>query len=154
MGEIGWWKSCLRKSKMSVRFFGCDFHHPISPIAVAGLSDSWSCVFVQHFWEFVFNFFGCDFCHPISTHRNRKALEFVILCLPPTFLRIYNFQKYLTKTQYCEFEAPAIVIGGGGLDDKNCCHKNKDYEVGRLFFDIYRHWVEPDDEADRPHSTR
>ncbi len=29
----------------------------------------------------------------------------------------------------------------------------KDYEVGRLFFDVYRYLAEPDNEADRSRST-
>ncbi len=32
--------------------------------------------------------------------------------------------------------------------------KKLDGEVGRLFFDVYHHLTEPDDEADRPRSMR
>ncbi len=43
----------------------------------------------------------------------------------------------------------------GGADDENCAQKKiEDYEVGRLFFDIYHHLAELDDEADHPRSMR
>ncbi len=32
--------------------------------------------------------------------------------------------------------------------------KIEDYEVGWLFFDVYRHLAKQDDEADQPRSTR
>ncbi len=38
--------------------------------------------------------------------------------------------------------------------DENCGQKIEDYEVGRLFFEVYRYLAEPDDKADRPRSTR
>ncbi len=62
----------------------------------------------------VFDFFGCDFCHPVSFHRNCRTFKFAILRFRPTFLRIKNFEKCLTKTQYCEFDGPAIVMRRGG----------------------------------------
>ncbi len=37
---------------------------------------------------------------------------------------------------------------------KTAAKKTEDYEVSRLFFDIYRHLAKPDDEADRPRSTQ
>ncbi len=53
------------------------------------------------------------------------------------------------KTQYCEFEGPAIVMGWGQWMTKIVVKKKKieDYKVGQLFFDIYQHLAEPDDEA-------
>ncbi len=45
--------------------------------------------------------------------------------------------------------------GAGGGDDKNCGQKKiENYEVGRLFFDVYQHLAEPDDKADWLRSTR
>ncbi len=43
------------------------------------------------------------------------------------------------------------MMGGGeeGWVMKIETEKIKDYEVGRLFFDIYRHLAKMDDEADR-----
>ncbi len=56
--------------------------------------------------------------------------------------------------QYNKFKGLAIVIGGGGVGDENCGRKKiKNYEVGWLFFDIYQHLAEPDDEADQPRSA-
>ncbi len=37
---------------------------------------------------------------------------------------------------------------------KIAAKKIEDYEVDQLFFDIYRHLAEPDDEAEWPRSTR
>ncbi len=63
----------------------------------------------------IFDFFGCEFRRPVSSHRNRRTLEFAILRLCPTCLRIKNFQKCLTKMQYSESESPAIVKDGEGV---------------------------------------
>ncbi len=42
--------------------------------------------------------------------------------------------------------------GGGSEWQKLRPKKTWDYEVGWLFFDVYRHLAEPDDEAGRPRS--
>ncbi len=44
--------------------------------------------------------------------------------------------------------------GGGEQMTKIVAEKIEDYEVGRLFFDVYHHLAEPDDEADQPRSMR
>ncbi len=93
-----------KNQKRQFDFFGRDFCHPISPIAIAGPSNLQYCIFVTHFWEFVFNFFGRDFGHLIFPYCNRRTLKFMILRLRLTFLRIKKFQKCLTKMQYREFE--------------------------------------------------
>ncbi len=43
-------------------------------------------------------------------HHNRRSLEFAILRLRQTFLKMLNSQKCWTNTQYREFEGPAIVM--------------------------------------------
>ncbi len=43
--------------------------------------------------------------------------------------------------------------GGGEWMMKIVAAKIEEYEVGRLFFDIYRHLAKPDDEANQPRST-
>ncbi len=40
--------------------------------------------------------------------HNRRTLEFAILRLRQTFLKIFNSQKCWTKTQYYEFDGPVI----------------------------------------------
>ncbi len=70
-------------------------------------------------------FLAVIFVTHFSPSQSRWTLEFAILRLCPTFLRIKNFQKCLTNMQYCKFEGPVIVMGGGA-DDENCgCKKLK-----------------------------
>ncbi len=67
MGEIGWRKSLLKKLKTSVWFFlATIFVTQFPPLQSQDPLNSRYCVFVQHFWEFVFNFFGRNFHHPIT----------------------------------------------------------------------------------------
>ncbi len=56
----------------------------------------------------------------------------------------------------CEFEGTAIVMGRGRGEwiMKIADEKIEDYKIGRLFFDIYRHYAEPDGKADRPRLMR
>ncbi len=87
-----------------------------------------------------FHFIGLYFHHPTipPPHCNHHSTrKFVILGLHQTFLRMYpsqsqdlwicdiasfrqiilriwNSQKCFTKTQYCEFEGPVIVMSVGG----------------------------------------
>ncbi len=63
----------------------------------------------KHFFQWPANVFGRDFYHPRS-HCNRRTLEFAILRLHQTFLRILNSQNCLTKTLYCKFKGPVIAI--------------------------------------------
>ncbi len=56
-------------------------------------------------------FFARNFRHllpPPTLSQSQDPLEFAILYLRQTFLNILNSQKCWTKTQYCEFEGPAI----------------------------------------------
>ncbi len=57
------------------------------------------------------------------------------------------------KMQYCGFDRPAIVMGGG-VDDENCGQKIEYYEVSWLSFNIYRHLAELHDEVDTPRSKQ
>ncbi len=45
----------------------------------------------------IFNFFSHDFCHPIFPRRNRRILDFAILCLRQTFFRIYSSQSQVPR---------------------------------------------------------
>ncbi len=56
--------------------------------------------------------------------------------------------------QYYEFEGPAIVMGVGEWMTKIAVEKIEDFVVGRLFFDVYQHLAQPDDEANQTRSTR
>ncbi len=129
-------------SIFSVAVFLTQFPH----IAIAGSSNLRYCVFVQHFWEFI--------------HRNRSTLEFAILCLHQTVLRILNFQNCWwrggemgdenhgqknQKRQFhffdCNFcqsttnttpSPPPIAISAGpSMGEENCAEKIKN--VGLIF---------------------
>ncbi len=69
-----------KKSNWRFRFFQPRFVTPFSPIASSGSWNSRYCFFIQHFWEY--------------THHNRRTLEFMILHLRQTVLRILNSQNY------------------------------------------------------------
>ncbi len=52
---------------------------------------------------------------PPFLYHNRRIIEFAILRLRQTFLKILNSQKYWTKTQYREFKGPATAMGGNWM---------------------------------------
>ncbi len=148
--KIKGWKN----RKRQFDFFSCDFSYPISP---SQSQYRWirDIVSLSNIFENLFSIFSAAILVNQFPHRNRRTVKFAILRLRTTFLRIKNFQKCLKKIQYCEFDCPAIVMGGGReCMTKIAAEKIKDYEVGPLFFDVYRHLAKPDDEVDRPPSTR
>ncbi len=119
---------------MSVRFFQPRFSSPNFPIAIAAPSNLQYCVFIQHFKN-LFSIFA--------------ATIFAIKFPSSAIAGPSNYQ-------YCIFDCPAIVKGGGGGERmmKIVVEKIEDYEVGQLFFDVYQHLAELDDELDGPRSTR
>ncbi len=134
MEEIGWRKLRLKKSRTSVRFFQPRFSSPISPIAIAGPSNTQYCVFVQHFWQFFFHFFSSDFRCPISLIAIAGPWNLQYCFFVQHFwefkifknewqrcniansrdLRLWwvNSQNCWTKIQYHESEDLVIAVGG------------------------------------------
>ncbi len=86
-----------------------------STILIAGPSNSWHCVFVQHFWESkIFK----------NVWRRRNIANSRVL---------------------------RLWWGGGVVGWRKFWPKKiKHYEVSLLFFDVYQHLAELDDETNRP----
>ncbi len=67
-----------------------------------------------------------------------------------------KFSKILDEDTISRIRGVCSCDGGGEEERSRWWKlrpkKIEDYEVGRFFFDIYRHLAEPDDEADWPRS--
>ncbi len=130
MGEIKWWKLRPKKSKTSVRFLWPLFllYRPPSPIAIIvgpWMSDknrsrkNWNHVGLI-FWPW---FSSPN--HPLAPLHNCnhcRILEFMILRLRQTFLRIWTL----------EF-AIAMGVGGGGNENRGWKNRKCRQGVEKMF---------------------
>ncbi len=110
--------------------------------------------FVLKIFSFVLNYiFSCDFRYPISPINRFENLfsifsAAIFIQFPPSQSQDPQIRNIVSSSNIVENVKFSKMLGEKEWMTKTAAEKIKNYTVGRLFFDIYRHLSKPDDKAD------